>query len=393
MNRKLRAITIGVLFLLSGMTLYAQQAGAGCSEQRRIERRPTFAVCKPTSPDSQRPSNNLPRHDDGATYVTFDVSGAANGTFTKSINNGGTVTGWYVDSQYNYSGFVRDWFGNITSFDVPGDGGGTTPLAINNAGTVTGSWCPDTTYTQCPGFLRDVWGNITSFDPPGEYYGTNPLAISPNGAVTGGYFDSDFNGHGFVRTPDGSITEFDPSGSVWTNPWTISADGTIAGSYLDASGWHGFLRDRRGNISTFDVTGYTNTGEGNFGGPWMSMNAEGEIVGSYTQSTYTHDGFLRHRDGTFDTFYAADYSPCCIWTFPTAIAADKTIAGYFNDGYDINRGFVRTSNGNVTLFDVPDAGTGDFQGTVVVGMTESKVIVGHYIDSSGLNHGFLRIPH
>lgn len=387
-------MTIAGLFLLTSLTLYAQQAGAGCSGQRPIRQQAASAVCKPTLPDSQRPSNYLPRHDDGVTYVTFDVAGAANGTFTSAINDWALVTGYYVDGGGNYHGFLRDWFGTITSFDVPGDGGGTVSSAINNAGTVTGNWCPDTTYTHCPGFLRDLWGNITSFEPPGEYY-TNPEAISPNGSVTGDYFDASGVGHGFVRTPGGSITEFDPPGSIWTWPWAIGADGTIAGSYQDANGgWHGFLRNRNGNITSFDVPGYGNTGEGAFyGGRAVSMNPEGDIAGSYVQTTNTYDGFLRHRDGTFDTFYAADYAPCCIWTFPTAINAGRTIAGYLNDGYDINRGFVRTRDGNVTLFDAPGAGTGEFQGTVVVGMTESRVIAGFYIDSNGLNHGFLRIPH
>lgn len=398
MNRKLRGMTIGMLFLLSGLSLYAEQPGGSCSGQHPGRRQAISGVCKPTLPASQRPSNDLPRHDDGASYVSFDVPGAANGTFTEGINDWTMVTGYYVDAEQNYHGFVRDPFGNTTSFDVPGDGGGTLSYAINNVGTTAGNWCPDTTYTYCPGFLRDIWGHITSFDPPGEYYGAYPQAINIEGAATGTYFDSSFTGHGFVRTPGGSITEFDPASSVWTEPWAISADGTIAGSYQDSSGqWHGFLRDRHGSISTFDVPGYTDTGIGNFGGHAISMNAEGDIAGSYNQTTDPEDypvldGFLRHHDGTFDTFYAADYPPCCIWTFPTALNADKTIAGYLNDGYSINHGFVRTRDGNVTLFDAPGAGTGEFQGTVVVGMTPYRVIVGYYIDSGGLTHGYLRIP-
>jgi hypothetical protein len=124
------------------------------------------------------------------------------------------------------------------------------------------------------------------------------------------------------------------------------------------------------------------------------MNPEGDIAGGYLQTPdpEVFDGFLRHRDSTYDRFYAADYPPCCIWTFPTAINADRTIAGTLNDGYSIFYGFVRTSDGGVTLFEAPGAGTGAFQGTEVVGMTPYRVIVGFFTDSNGLNHGYLRIP-
>jgi uncharacterized membrane protein len=396
-------MTIGVLLLMTGLALNAQQANRACSRQSSGQssgqspawRRGIPVVCKPSLPGSQRLLNDLPRNDDGASYVSFDVPGDANGTSPAGINDWGTVTGSYLDAAFMSHGFVRDPLGNITSFDVPGDGGGTIASAINDAGTIIGGWCPDTTYTDCPGFLRDFWGHITSFDPSGEYYGTVPEAISPDGAVTGFYFDVNFIAHGFVRSRDGSITEFDPPGSISTFAYAIGADGAIAGSYQDASGnFHGFLRSRGGNISTFDVPGYTDTGIGFFSGHPITMNPEGDIAGGYLQTPdpEVFDGFLRHRDGTYDTFYAADYPPCCIWTFPEAINADRTIAGTLNDGSSIFYGFVRTSDGDVTLFEAPGAGTGAFQGTEVVGMTPYRVIVGFYTDSNGLNHGYLRIP-
>jgi hypothetical protein len=352
-------------------------------------------ICKPVAPDTQRLSQSQSRNDDNANYITFDVPGAANGTLTAGINDGGVIAGYYVDAGYNYHGFLRDPLGSITSFDVPGDGGGTIVYAINNAGTATGNWCPDTTYTHCPGFVRYANGKLVSFDIAGDYYGAYPEAINPEGTLTGSYWDISVVAHGFVRTSNGAVTAFDAPGAVYgTFPLTINADGSIAGSYQDGIGaWHGFLRDRDGDITTFDVPGGVNTGEGAFdGGPAVNLNPEGEVAGSYIAAPNTYDGFLRHRDGTFDTFYAANYPPCCIWTWPTALNADDTIAGYQNDGYSINHGFIRTRDGDVTLFDVPGAGTGYFQGTVVVGMTAGRVIAGFYTDNAGLAHGFLRIP-
>ena len=47
---------------------------------------------------------------------------------------------------------------------------------------------------------------------------TAAAAINPKGTVTGSYTDSHGKAHGFVRTPDGTITSFDPQGSSATQP-------------------------------------------------------------------------------------------------------------------------------------------------------------------------------
>jgi hypothetical protein len=42
----------------------------------------------------------------GGTYTSFDVPGAAQGTYPQGINDGGTVAGWYRDSNSVVHGFV-----------------------------------------------------------------------------------------------------------------------------------------------------------------------------------------------------------------------------------------------------------------------------------------------
>ena len=102
--------------------------------------------------------------------------------------------------------------------------------------------------------------------------------------------------------------------------------------------------------------------------------------------------YIRALDGTITTFAAATYSPCCIWSFPTGINPGGVIVGSFNDGFTINHGFVRTSDGTITTFDVPGAGTGFDQGTAPLGITPGGVIMGLYIDPNYGTHGFVRIP-
>jgi outer membrane protein assembly factor BamB len=101
--------------------------------------------------------------------------------------------------------------------------------------------------------------------------------------------------------------------------------------------------------------------------------------------------FVRTRDGTFTTFDAATYAPCCIWSFPSGINPAGAITGSFNDGFSINHGFLRATDGTVTTFDVPGAGAvhNKNQGTVPLGITPAGEIMGLYIDANSATHGFL----
>ena len=82
-----------------------------------------------------------------------------------------------------------------------------------------------------------------------------------------------------MRAPNGTITEFDPTGSIFTNPNAIDEPGEITGFYVDANGvGHGFLRTPDGTITTFDAPGAgTARGQGTFG---VSLTPSGEIEGS-----------------------------------------------------------------------------------------------------------------
>ena len=65
------------------------------------------------------------------------------------------------------------------------------------------------------------------------------------------------------------------------------------------------------------------------------------------------------------------------------------ITGSSNDGFTINHGFLRTSDGTLTTFDAPGAGNGFNQGTAPLGITPGGVIMGLYIDANYVRHGFI----
>ncbi|MGD0515396.1 MAG: hypothetical protein ABSA29_18995 [Terriglobales bacterium] len=59
----------------------------------------------------------------------------------------------------------------------------------------------------------------------------------------GPYTDSADIEHGYVRAADGTITDFDPTGSTQTEPWGINDAGDVVGYWTDTNTVvHGFLR-------------------------------------------------------------------------------------------------------------------------------------------------------
>jgi hypothetical protein len=348
------------------------------------------------------------------TFVTFDVPGAVNGTNPTSINRHGAITGYYNDANFVGHGFLRTRGehdeqtagreGALITFDVPGAVNGTYPASINSAGAITGSYV-DANFLG-HGFLRAKDGTLSTFDVPGAVLiGTAPSSINSAGEITGSYYEASFVGHGFLRAANGTLVTFDaPSaGTTGDFPGTyavsINREGAIVGMYTDTKSVpHGFVRASDGTFTTFDPPGRI----ANFApfafAQTLYINAEGVITGAYFESILgnpfggIYRVFVRTRSGSFITFDAATYPPCCIWSFPTGITVGGAITGSFNDGHTINHGFLRDRDGTVITFDAPGAGTGFNQGTVPLGITSEGVIMGLYIDAKRVSHGFVLLP-
>jgi hypothetical protein len=70
-----------------------------------------------------------------------------------SINQEGTITGSYTDTDGAQHGFVRNPYGTITKFDPP-RGRQTTATSINDCGVIVGSYYFDWNAQIAEGFLR-----------------------------------------------------------------------------------------------------------------------------------------------------------------------------------------------------------------------------------------------
>lgn len=359
--------------------------------------------------------------------ITFDapgaipVAGSLDGTFPSGINNGGTITGIYVDAKTLYHGFLRSPGGEFTKLDAPGAGTsvGTRfrafpaiaaivnikPRSINtnDRGATTGNYIDSNNVSH--GFLRSPEGEFITFDAPGarsaagSFDGTFPSSINNGGTITGNFIDSKDLNHGFLRGPRGEFMTFDAPGAkpvaaagYGTVPESINDAGAITGHYVDVSdATRGFVRSPGGRIITFDAPGASFTAAFGYGTTPESINDAGAITGHYGDANGLYHGFLRGPDGKFTTF---DVPGGAIGTLPKSINASGSIAGHYVDARGLNHGFVRSPSGNFTTFDAPGAGTDADSGfgTFPDSINDAGAVTGHCVDAQGRNHGFLRSP-
>lgn len=205
------------------------------------------------------------------------------------ITKGGIVVGstvFYNKKVGILEGFERFAGGVVVRFAL---GEGIVPYGVNDRRVTTGI---DLNNGQ-HGFIRSANGTVMDFDPAGSGE-TTSVSINNSGSVTGRYFDNKNVLHGFVRTADGTVTAFDPSGAAQTYPWCINNSGRIVGAYIDKRGFsHGFIRTSNGTISRFDVPGAGAINTFGSGTTPLGMNAKGEIAGYYTDSNNVQHGFVR----------------------------------------------------------------------------------------------------
>ena len=266
-----------------------------------------------------------------AAFTTIAYPDAVS-TFVYGINPAGDIVGAYVDTAGRRHGFVlRN--GEFSDFDWPGSTW-TEGWGINPQGEIVGQygWFENGFNTIHGFLLRD--GILSPMDAPGQP-NTMLVKISPTGTIVGCYhvgtptgatiLDSMYgfiwNAEGVASHPtnrsmdngvnpagdvvgiyfspangrvewsylirDGAITWFQFPGSVVTQAWDISPNGTIVGFHrVDMTApavFHGFVMED-GVMTSFDVPGATETRA-------YGVNARGDVVGYYRDATGTH-GFL-----------------------------------------------------------------------------------------------------
>jgi hypothetical protein len=212
------------------------------------------------------------RSSDGK-FASFDAPGSgASGTFPVSpVNVEGAVAGLYTDPNFLYHAFVRNPDGTFSTWVAPSSCdtsfqttacGGTAAFNINAGGKTLGSYTDNSGNFVHHGLLRDRDGKFTTITAPGAgtgveqgtglnffFFATIP-GLNDSGAVTATYLDANDVFHGFVRSPEGTFTNFDAPGADLTPgdfngtvPVSINELGVITGFYSDSNYvGHGFVR-------------------------------------------------------------------------------------------------------------------------------------------------------
>jgi hypothetical protein len=366
----------------------------------------------------------------GPHFITFDAPGAGTGPGQGTgcsgtdcsvlINEEGTVTGYYLDANNVYHGFVRCPDGKITTFDAPGadtnagDYNGTFPSAINDAGAITGFYVD--TSGAAHGFLRRPAGTFTTFDVPEGLSGTTiPIALNLEGAVVGHYDDKKYGvARPFLRNPDGTFVA--PAWSVngecdagsatdscyGSSAFSINYFGTISGGYEDNSGnfvAHGILRSAGGKVTTYEVPGagtglYQGTGCPGCSRP---VNVFGEVASYWIDGDDVVHGYLRSPWGDITTYDVPGEGPNgigCYADCSMGLNDFGAITGIYLDGNGVYHGYVRSPDGKITSFDAPGADTnpGDYNGTYPTNINDAGVITGNYQDTNSTFHAFILFP-
>lgn len=370
-------------------------------------------------------ANSTPR------FITFDAPGAGTGSgqgtgcfaYTDCsvlINNFGAITGYYLDANNVFHGFVRSPQGNFTNFEAPGsdtnpnDFNGTLPNAINDAGAIAGVYYDVNNVAH--GFLRGPEGGMTTFDPPGST-GTIPIALNLESDIVGYYLDENNLFGGFLRRKDGTfVTWKDPNACNTVNTSTspafcggsgafnINVFGVIAGTYMDTTYvGHGLIRYPNGQFKSYEVPGAGNGEEEGTSCPGCSvgLNLFGATAGYYTDSNNLQHVYLRSFTGqatTFDTPGDPSLGTNCFSDCPLGLNDWGAVTGLYLDANYVSHGFLRTPDGKVSSFDAPGAASvaGEapwyWMGTLPVSISDEGIITGCYIDANNVSHGFVLVP-
>jgi hypothetical protein len=351
-----------------------------------------------------------------ARFTVFDAPGAGaaagQGTIAELINQAGWVTGYYFDAENVGHGFLRSPDGRFTTFDPPASYG-TYPAGMNLELTIVGTYLDANAVEH--GFERTPDGRFTTFDAPGAGtlpgIGTIEYSVNDWGVVSGFYLDNNIVFHPFVRTPGGGYTEFEapgagtqPGGGTVANGGEGLTDfGFISGAFSDSNGIsHGFLRAPNGNITEFEAPDAGTTPFVGQGTSPSTINLFNWIIGVYTNASSVLHGFVRSPDGTLTEFSAPDAGTNPgQGTWGLTNNDENAVTGFYTDANGVNHGYLRTPGGRLIEFDAPGAGTSSSgglfspmgsiagQGTFPFFINDAGAITGYFVDSSDVIHGFV----
>jgi hypothetical protein len=221
---------------------------------------------------------------------------------------------------------------------------------------------------------------ITTFDYPGSGNRTLPQKINERGDIVGFYIDSNGVNRGFVRFRDGSFSApiVEPKTLGFTQALGINSSGTICGDYFGSDfNIHGFFLTN-GTFTEYDVAGAPNTFV-------QGINDAGDFAGIFGDSFNGPFQAFVSVGGTVTSFSVPGAASTVAFQLNNS---KQLVVGYYIDGSGILHGYYRDINGALHFpIDPPGSTT-----TVLFGVNDRNWVVGRYADSSGVTHGLFFVP-
>lgn len=218
--------------------------------------------------------------------------------------------------------------------------------------------------------------------PPSGAVTVLPFGINDDNIVAGGYTDSSGILHGFYGPPDGSnYTIFDMSDGSTPEARGIRNDGSITGLALISGFTFGeeFYRSPSGKITLLK-----NKAKAVMDGVAQGGNDDGVYVGDYLDTDgVTRLGF-EGKAGKFVSNITLPKVKGVTSTNPRQINNNGVVAGGYIDSTGIQHGFVLDGK-KLTSFDAPNS----VGVTTAEGINDAGQVAGLYTDSSANRHAFL----
>jgi uncharacterized repeat protein (TIGR01451 family) len=258
------------------------------------------------------------------------------------------------------------------SVDYP-DAIATTASGNNNLNVIVGDYTDGNEVMH--GYVRSASGSFTSVDYPGAT-ATSLWGINDSGKAVGYYADANGNTHGFSFVPPSTFASIDYPSAIFTVAYGINNSGQIVGTWVDSTGTiqSGFSLVN----GVFTSLTYPNAASTLASG----INSAGNICGAWYDNNGTSHGFTLTTaiDGVYTDFDAP--------------GASMTGADRINDSFQIG-GYTTDSSGNFHgLLAAPEQNQyiainyPNSIATIVRGLNNQPVMVGHYTDTNQVEHGF-----
>src|SRR5436189_1625675 len=221
---------------------------------------------------------------------------------------------------------------------------------------------------------------ITTFDYPGAGNLTLPQKINERGDVVGEFIDSSGVTRGFVRFSNGSFSDpiVEPNDTVGvTEGRGINNSRTVVGDYAASDGnLHGFFLSG-GTFTEYDIPGAVFTAV-------LAINNPADFAGTFVDGSGIQQAFVS-IGGTLTLFSIPGAAATLAYDINDS---KRLVVGYYIDGSGILHGYYRDANGALHF---PIDPTGSVA-TILFGDNNRNWVVGRYADASGVTHGLFFVP-